>query len=466
MLFNFSFLFGFEKSLIDTENFFIDSYEVYETEEKPKEAVIVQRMKISTLDPALTRDEDSQKIVFMIYETLFKIDEKKEIENSLAEKYKWISERELYLKLKEKVFFHDNSELTASDVKKSLEFLKQKGVMKNMYSDITDIKVLGKYELIIKISEEDTTFLNTLAYRMSSIAKRDGDKIYGTGRYRLEDFQGKEVVLKKFENYHEEPASLETVTFRWEMDGKQRLISLFNDNADVAMDIEKDMIEKEKAQGLISEEDIILPSPSTATTVILFGKQNDFSLEMKRNFEKLIKKEADTFFPEKLLDAKLSKIDNSYIEKEIKKLREKIKYKKELDFIILNTVTNMRMAQEIKDSLKKAGLNIRILPHQVESYNAKIDSKDFDLALYDIEILNDDLVFLLNKILLTDTENIELYNALQPFFKIVKDEKDKEKRDAVIDKMASLIYKNVPYVILEHHKHFTVISSKLKELLK
>lgn len=460
LIFNFSFLFAFGN--IFEEDIFMESYEMQEMEKTPERAVIVQSMKISNIDPALMRDEYSKKIIPLVYETLFKINSQGDIEKCLVEKYSWISERELYLKLKSKIFFHDGTELTAEDVKNSLEFLKENGVLKNMYSDITDIKVLGKNEMKIKISDADNTFLNTLAYGMSSIAKREKDKIYGTGKYKVEEVTGSETKLAEFSGSNE----IKEIIYTWDINEKQRLIKIFNDYADIAADMGEETIKEGKKIGVVSEESIIFPSRTTITTVIIFGNQNDFSFEMKKDFEKAVRRKADTFFPKDILNAKLSKIDISYNAKDTKKSFENKGYKKEIKLMVLNTEKNMKYAEDIKKSLKEAGINVRILPHQIESYNAKLASKDFDIAVYDITALNDDLIFLMNKILLTDIENVELYNALQPFFKILKDEKDRKKREAVIDKMASLIHKNVPYVILEHHRYFTVVSPEFEKSLK
>ena len=460
LIFNFSFLFAFGSTF--EEDIFMESYEMQETEKVPERAVIVQSMKISNIDPALMRDEYSKKIIPLVYETLFKIDSQGNIEKCLVEKYSWISERELYLELKPKIFFHDGTELTAEDVKNSLEFIKEKGVLKNMYSDITDIKVLGKNKMKIKISDTDNTFLNTLAYGMSSIAKREKNKIYGTGKYKIKEVTGSETKLTEFKKINE----IKEIIYTWDINEKQRIINLFNDYVNIALDIDEETIEEGKKIGVISEDDIIFPSRTMISTVILFGKQNDFSLETKKVFEKAVRRKADTFFPKDILNAKLSQIDISYKTKDIRKYFKDRESKKELKLMVLNTERNMKYAEDIKESLKKYGINIRILPHQIESYNAKLISKDFDIAIYDIAVLNNDLIFLINKILLTDIENVELYNALQPFFKILKDEKDRNKREAVIDKMASLIHKNIPYVILEHHKYFTVVSPEFENPLK
>lgn len=464
LIFNFSFLFSFGNPF--EEDIFTGSYEMQEINKTPDRAVIVQSMKVSNIDPALIRDEYSKKIVPLVYETLFRINSQGEIEGCLVEEYSWISERELYLKLKTNIFFHDDTELTSEDVKNSLQFLKENGVLKNMYSEITDIKILGKNELKIKISDLDNTFLTTLTYKISSIAKRKGNKIYGTGAYKVEKITGNETRLTEFKNYHGEPKKIKKLVYTWEINEKQRLINLFNDYADIAVDMEKEIVDKGKNLGIIPEDSVILPSNTIDSTVILFGKQNNFSLEMRKIFEKAIYRKADTFFPKEILNARLSKIDISYNKKEIKKSLENLEYKKEINLMILNTEKNMEYAENIKKSLKEIGINVKIFPHQIESYNAKIASKDFDIAIYHIVTANNNLIFVMNKILLTDIENIELYNALQPFFKILKEEENSEKREAVVDKMAALIHKNFPYIVIEHHKYFTVASSEYKDLVK
>ncbi len=55
-----------------------------------------------------------------------------------------------------------------------------------------------------------------------------------------------------------------------------------------------------------------------------------------------------------------------------------------------------------------------------------------------------------------------MYNALQPFLKIIKEEKDKEKRDQVFDKIVQLIYKELPYIPISHGKTLIVELKKYK----
>lgn len=54
------------------------------------------------------------------------------------------------------------------------------------------------------------------------------------------------------------------------------------------------------------------------------------------------------------------------------------------------------------------------------------------------------------------------FNALQPFLKIIKEEKDKEKRDQVFDKIVQLIYKELPYIPISHGRTLVVGAEKYK----
>ena len=105
---------------------FLDTFETQVEIVEPKEATIVQNMKILNIDPALMSEDYSKRIIPFVYETLFTIDKDGNIEKNLVEDDKWITERKLYIKIKDNILFHDNSKVFAKIVKISLEFLEKK----------------------------------------------------------------------------------------------------------------------------------------------------------------------------------------------------------------------------------------------------------------------------------------------------------------------------------------------------
>lgn len=190
LIFNFSLIFANE---IKTENFddlFEETYIEEEVkEEKIKDIKIKQGMKITNLNPVLINDVYSSRIVKFVYNNLFIKNKNGDIEPWLVKDYKWINEKELYLELREDVYFHNNDPLTSKDIKNSLEYLKNNGNLKTLFSEIVNIKILDNKKLIIKLSKENNIFLEMLTYNIASIFKIKDGKIYGTGEYFVKSFE-------------------------------------------------------------------------------------------------------------------------------------------------------------------------------------------------------------------------------------------------------------------------------------
>lgn len=190
LIFNFSLIFSFSSTTNEVENIFADEfgYQNIKISEIPETLNILQGLRVSTIDPAMIKDNYSKRAIPLLYDTLFVFDENKVIKPNLVKDYKWLNEKELFIELKNDIKFHDKSMLTAKDVKDSLKYLKEYGTLKNFYSEITDIKVLNTRELIIKIAEKDSLFLISLTYEISSIVKRNENGIIGSGPFVIKSF--------------------------------------------------------------------------------------------------------------------------------------------------------------------------------------------------------------------------------------------------------------------------------------
>ena len=143
LIFNFSLIFSFSSTTNEVENIFADEfgYQNIKISEIPETLNILQGLRVSTIDPAMIKDNYSKRAIPLLYDTLFVFDENKVIKPNLVKDYKWLNEKELFIELKNDIKFHDKSMLTAKDVKDSLKYLKEYGTLKNFYSEITDIKV-------------------------------------------------------------------------------------------------------------------------------------------------------------------------------------------------------------------------------------------------------------------------------------------------------------------------------------
>lgn len=465
LIFNFSLIFSFSSTTNEVENIFADEfgYQNIKISEIPETLNILQGLRVSTIDPAMIKDNYSKRAIPLLYDTLFVFDENKVIKPNLVKDYKWLNEKELFIELKNDIKFHDKSMLTAKDVKDSLKYLKEYGTLKNFYSEITDIKVLNTRELIIKIAEKDSLFLISLTYEVSSIVKRNENGIIGSGPFVIKSFNGKTLKLERFPDYFNGISNIKKVNIGEEVNESQRLIALFNDKANIALDVTEKSLNNAKEYGIIDENLFIEKNDETESTVLMFGNQKDYSLECRKAIESAIQRTADSFFSKEMFTPRLSKINIDYSTSKAKENINKAGLKnKEVNIMVLNTNNSMEQAEKIKVALEKAGMKVNLMPHQIDSYYIKFQNKDFDLAIFNVTFNSNYTVFNLGKVLLYDIGDMEMYNALQPFLKIIKEEKDKEKRDQVFDKIVQLIYNDLPYIPISHGKTLIIGAEKYK----
>ena len=465
LIFNFSLIFSFSSTTNEVENIFADEfgYQNIKISEIPETLNILQGLRVSTIDPAMIKDNYSKRAIPLLYDTLFVFDENKVIKPNLVKDYKWLNEKELFIELKNDIKFHDKSMLTAKDVKGSLKYLKEYGTLKNFYSERTDIKVLNTRELIIKIAEKDSLFLISLTYEVSSIVKRNENGIIGSGPFVIKSFNGKTLKLERFPDYFNGISNIKKVNIGEEVNESQRLIALFNDKANIALDVTEKSLNNAKEYGIIDENLFIEKNDETESTVLMFGNQKDYSLECRKAIESAIQRTADSFFPKEMFTPRLSKINIDYSTSKAKENINKAGLKnKEVNIMVLNTNNSMEQAEKIKVVLEKAGMKVNLMPHQIDSYYIKFQNKDFDLAIFNVTFNSNYTVFNLGKVLLYDIGDMEMYNALQPFLKIIKEEKDKEKRDQVFDKIVQLIYNDLPYIPISHGKTLIIGAEKYK----
>lgn len=152
-----------------------------------------------------------------VYEGLFEFDDESNAQPLLAESYEVIDDGKTYdIKLRDNVMFHDNTEMTAEDVKASFERwleLNPAGIAIAEYVD--EVEIVNDYEIKVKFSQVYAPFINMLASPVSKqkmvIKKKETiDKFgtdimteyIGTGPYKIEEVVlGQKVVLTKFDGY-------------------------------------------------------------------------------------------------------------------------------------------------------------------------------------------------------------------------------------------------------------------------
>lgn len=443
-------LFIFLKTLSFSE---IEDYTLHSKLQKDS-IKILQELRVTTLDPIILNDIYSKRAFKYIYETLFKIDENKIIIPALAERYKYLNTKKLYIKLKEDIKFSDGTLLTSTDVKNSLLRIKEKGALKDFYKNIKDIQILNKQEFIIHLKAEDRLLLNLLSHSMSSIVKEKNGTILGTGNYKVEIFEKDDLILKNTINPKKK------IVIERVFSPKDRVLSLYNDNSDIIYDLNFSEIEKENKLQLINpNKTFIKKSENIVTSALIFNKNRD--LEFKKAIIALLHQDITHILPNEIYGENIPKLEKNRngIEKYINSLD---KDEKTIKLMILNTEEDKKYAQEIKEDLKISGINVDILPYQIDAFYHKLKKKDFDVVLQHIVFNKLYPEISLGKVILYDIYDKSLYEELIDYANKIENEKDIDKKSENFFKMIDKFNKKLPYIPLKHEPLYILFNKDIE----
>lgn len=428
---------------------------IFEKKEEKNKIRISQELRVTTLDPLKLTDIYSKRAFRFIYDTLFEIDIDGKITPKLAQEYHYITKKLLYIKLKDGIKFQDGTSLTSEDVKNSLLRVKTQGALKEFYKNIEEIEIINNREFIIKFSQEDKYIFETLSHTMSSIIKEKAGKIIGTGLYQVEALQKDSVTLSNIEFPYKKIIIDRIFSIQ------DRLLSLFNNNSDVIYDITNFDIKNGKNLKIIDEKNIdIKKSENIVTTALVFNKNRD--LKFKKILNNILNTE-ESLLPPEIYGKNLENIDkvkNFNINKELNTLNDKEKI---VELMILNTEEDRKLAENIKNRLKKYGIIVKTLPYQVDAYYYKIKSKNFDIALQHLVFNKKYPRISLGKVILYDIYDDNLYKEINYFENRFEKEENLEKREKIFMEGVNEISKKLPYIPLEHHSLYILINRALEE---
>src|SRR5699024_9515 len=210
--------------------------EASETEEGG-DLVIASSADAVSLDPAGSNDVPSSNVAENIYESLVKQNMDMELEPSLATEWDAVEDDVWEFKLREDVKFHDGTDFNAEVVKSNIERVIDEEVGSPrafLYEMVSDIEVVDDYTVrfvteypfaplpahvahsggamvSLDLIEEDYEAMENGEEPGSVITENP----VGTGFFKFEEWQpGDYVRLVKNEDYWDDPANLDSVTFK------------------------------------------------------------------------------------------------------------------------------------------------------------------------------------------------------------------------------------------------------------
>ena len=183
----------------------------------------------------------------LTYNTLFRTDMEMNPVPDLVEDYENISDTEWQFTLKQGVKFHDGSEMTAEDVKASLEHGKTFAEV-SLYNDcIESVEVVDEYTVKITTPGPSAVLLAHLCHHGNAIVPKeliDSDHDFttdpvGTGPYKLVEWnRGDSVVFEAFPDYFKREPAIKNMTWKIIPEGSSRTIALEAGEIDFIVEVE------------------------------------------------------------------------------------------------------------------------------------------------------------------------------------------------------------------------------------
>lgn len=196
---------------------------------------------LDSLDPHKAVAAGTKEVLFNIYEGLVKPDKDGNLTEAVASSYEVSEDAKVYtFTLRDGVKFHNGSDVTAEDVKYSIDRCADTSngePLVSAYSIVESVNILDEKTVEIRLTEPNTEFL---AYMTTAIIPKDYEELetapVGTGPFKFVSRSPQEnVVLEKNTEYWGEQAHLDEVEFRIVSDADMVVTNLKGGSIDMYM---------------------------------------------------------------------------------------------------------------------------------------------------------------------------------------------------------------------------------------
>ncbi len=226
------------------------------------------------LDPHGANENVSNSINATIYDRLVFMNEDLELEPWLAESYEQVEDTVWEFEIREGVTFHDGEELDAEIVKMNFDRILDEDIaspVSFIFSMIEEVEVVDEYTVRMHTDAPFAALPSHLAHPGGGIVSPNmieasyeeleaggnpfdvaDEEAAGTGYFQLEDYvSGDYVTLARNDDYWEEPANVEGVSFQVVPESLTRIGELETGGLDVIYPVNpQDMQRLEEAEGV------------------------------------------------------------------------------------------------------------------------------------------------------------------------------------------------------------------------
>ncbi len=426
-----------------------------------------------TLNPLETTSKNVQSIMNIIYEPLFEYDEKINAVPVLAESYKLSEDgRQITVKLRDDIKWHDGTKFTAEDVIYTLSrLMRSNGLYKKTAEKISGFTAISKYEVAINLNRQELDFAYCLNFPILSQNTRYTDGFdfvpIGTGAYKYESRSENEIVLIPNSIWHGNPIPKKKVVIKLLRDNFA-VSEAFGVNETDAIIPEENDSEAFASIGNSQNKQIV----SKNMVFLGFNTQNSkLSPEIRRAVELLLDKqkilEKDAYGYGKVCDISINPNSWAYVSADLEgfsqdyiatllehagyTISDGVYYNGEtkMEFEILvnsNNEKRMAIAETIAETLTASGFSVYVNKIDYSAYVSRITSGNFEMFVGEIEADS-----VINPLEMLDSNNNYFgfdISELSALNAELYGKRDKEKYRETVKQIVRKFSENPPYVPL------------------
>ena len=207
-----------------------------------------QGADVTSLDPHQGKETPAVQVNTQIFDTLVTVDpETNEVVPQIAESWEQTDDQTYVFKIREGIKFHDGSDLTAEDVKFSLDRARNSAAVSYIVNFIEEVTVDDDHTVTVKTTAPYAPTLRTLAITFAAIVPKavvEADENafiqnpVGSGPYKFVEWNhGDHVTLKAFDDYYAGKPETENLIMKVIPETSQRTIALETGEVDLAYDL-------------------------------------------------------------------------------------------------------------------------------------------------------------------------------------------------------------------------------------
>ena len=207
-----------------------------------------QGADVTSLDPHQGKETPAVQVNTQIFDTLVTVDpETNEVVPQIAESWEQTDDQTYVFKIREGIKFHDGSDLTAEDVKFSLDRARNSAAVSYIVNFIEEVTVDDDQTVTVKTTAPYAPTLRNLAIPFAAIVPKavvEADENafilnpVGSGPYKFVEWnQGDHVTLKAFDDYYAGKPETENLIMKVIPETSQRTIALETGEVDLAYDL-------------------------------------------------------------------------------------------------------------------------------------------------------------------------------------------------------------------------------------